>query len=1087
MLYEKSNQDRTDKLARAQSIAHIGSWDYDMATYKLTWSDELYRIYGVSPSTFTNTTENFINLIHPDDRTALQSWIYACVSGQKPGMLEFRCVWSDGTIHYIESQGELLLDDKGIPSHISGTAQEITERKKAAIALQESEQYNRILFECSPIGLALTRMDGTLVDVNPAFANLLGRTVEKTKGLTYWEITPQSYADKEQEQLRQLSFFGRYGPYEKEYIHKDGHHVAVRLSGLAITRNSEQYILSSVEDVSVSMQTKIALERSEEQLKQAVEIAGIGFFNHDLVTETLYCSPQMRAIYGLEPDEPVSMKTVIEAVYPADRESMVSSFKSAQNPAGSGVLSLSHRIVRRDGAIRWVEVSFQTYYSGAEETSYPIRVVGATRDVSERKQAETALLQTEANLHAMLDNSPYLTWLKDPAGRYITINKVFANYLHLEDPRQAVGKTDLDLQPKELAEKYLADDAEVMTSLKQKHVEEESSFDGNMTHWVETFKTPIVDKNGQVLGTVGFARDISERKQTEAELRIAAAAFEAQESLMITDADNVILRVNSAFTKNTGYTAEEVVGQTPSMFKSGRHNADFYRTMWKSILSTGAWQGEVWDKRKNGELFPAWLSISTVKRGDGGVTHYVGSYFDITERKAAEEEINLLAFYDPLTRLPNRRLLFDRLKLALMSSARSNKKCALLFIDLDNFKILNDTLGHDVGDLLLQQVAQRLVPCVREGDTVARLGGDEFVVILEDLSEYPLEAAAQTKSIGEKIITVLNQPYQLATHEHLSTSSIGVVLFSGHEQEADELFKQADIAMYQAKKSGRNTLCFFDPQMQNTINARAVLEGELRKAIENQQFQLHYQIQVDLMRRPLGAEALIRWLHPERGLVFPEQFIALAEETGLILPIGKWVLEAACAQLKIWHQETLTCDLILAVNVSARQFHQADFVAQVHTAVRSHAINPWQLKLELTESMLLENIEDTIATMNALKAIGIQFSLDDFGSGYSSLQYLKRLPLNQLKIDQSFIRNIAADSGDKAVVLAIIAMAQSMNLDVIAEGVETNVQRQLLLGKGCTHYQGYLFGRPAPIDEFEAQLKQACLSGFHHSAGHRTF
>ena len=980
-------------------------------------------------------------------------------------------MWSDGTIHYIEGQGELVLNDKGIPSHISGTAQDITERKKTAIALQESEQYNRTLFECSPIGLALTRMDGTLVDVNPAFANILGRTVEETKGLTYWEITPQSYAEKEQDQLRQLSFFGRYGPYEKEYIHKDGHHVAVRLSGLVIIRNSEQYILSSVEDVSVSMQTKIALERSEEQLKQAVEIAGIGFFNHDLVTESLYCSPQMRAIYGLAPDEPVSIKTVIEAVYPADREGMVSSFKSAQNPAGSGVLSLSHRIVRRDGAIRWVEVGFQTYYYGAEEARHPIRVVGATRDVTERKQAETALLQTEANLHAMLDNSPYLTWLKDPAGRYLTINKVFANYLHLEDPRQAVGKTDLDLQPKELAEKYLADDAEVMVSLKQKHVEE-SAFDGNMTHWVETFKTPIVDKNGQVLGTVGFARDISERKQAEAELRIAAAAFESQESLMITDADNVIMRVNSAFTENTGYTAEEVVGQTPSMLKSGRHNADFYRTMWKSILSTGAWQGEVWDKRKNGELFPAWLSISAVKRGDGGVTHYVGSYIDITERKAAEEKINLLAFYDPLTQLPNRRLLFDRLKLALISSARSKKKCALLFIDLDNFKILNDTLGHDVGDLLLQQVAQRLVPCVREGDTVARLGGDEFVVILEDLSEHSHEAAAQTKSIGEKIITALNQPYQLATHEHLSTSSIGVVLFSGHEQEADELFKQVDIAMYQAKKSGRNTLCFFDPQMQNTINARAVLEGELRKAIENQQFQLHYQIQVDLMRRPLGAEALIRWLHPERGLVLPEQFIALAEETGLILPIGKWVLETACAQLKTWQQEALTRDLILAVNVSARQFHQADFVAQVHTAVRSHAINPWQLKLERTESMLLENIEDTIATMNALKAIGVQFSLDDFGSGYSSLQYLKRLPLNQLKIDQSFIRNIAADNGDKAVVLAIIAMAQSMNLDVIAEGVETNMQRQLLLGKGCTHYQGYLFGRPAPIDEFEAQLKQ---------------
>lgn len=442
------------------------------------------------------------------------------------------------------------------------------------------------------------------------------------------------------------------------------------------------------------------------------------------------------------------------------------------------------------------------------------------------------------------------------------------------------------------------------------------------------------------------------------------------------------------------------------------------------------------------------------------------------ERKQIEEQVSQLAFYDPLTRMPNRRMLVDRLKQALAYSARSRQTGALLFIDLDNFKSLNDTLGHDVGDMLLQQVAQRLMSCLRESDTVARLGGDEFVVMLNNLGVQSLEAAAQTKAVGEKILAVLNQPYLLATHECHSTSSIGATLFYGNQQPIDELMKQADIAMYQAKNTGRNALCFFDPQMQENIASRVALEVELRKALAGQQFQLHYQIQVDSSHRPLGAEVLIRWIHPERGLVSPAQFILLAEETGLILPIGQWVLETACAQLKVWQQDELTRDLVLAVNVSAKQFRQIDFVAQVKSIVLRHAITPSLLKLELTESMLQENIEDTITTMNELSEIGIQFSLDDFGTGYSSLQYLKRLPLDQLKIDQSFVRDLATDSSDKAIVRTIIAMAQSLNLDVIAEGVETEQQRQLLFKRGCIHYQGYLFSKPVPIEQFEALLKR---------------
>ncbi len=468
-----------------------------------------------------------------------------------------------------------------------------------------------------------------------------------------------------------------------------------------------------------------------------------------------------------------------------------------------------------------------------------------------------------------------------------------------------------------------------------------------------------------------------------------------------------------------------------------------------------------------------WLALTCASSRDcnGNIMGGIAIVQDITERKTSEEKINSLAFYDPLTHLPNRRLLMERLHQALSSNTRIGREGALLLIDLDNFKSLNDTLGHHVGDLYLQQIAQRLISCVRKGDTVARLGGDEFVILLETLSGQPMEAATQVRIVGEKILTSLSQPYQLETNEYHSTASVGATLFTGHSLATDELLKQADIAMYQAKKAGRNTVRFFDEKMQERISTRFLLEGELRKALGNRQFQLHYQIQVDDSNRPIGAEALIRWNHPLRGMVSPLQFIPLAEETGLILPIGLWVLETACAQLKSWERESSTRDLVLAVNVSAKQFRQAGFVDRVHDAVRRHAINPTRLKLELTESMLVNDIEGIIATMNMLNEIDIQFSMDDFGTGYSSLQYLKRLPLDQLKIDMSFTRDLAVDS-DNTIVKTIIAMARSLNLDVIAEGVGTEEQRQLLSSYGCHHYQGYLFGRPVPIKQFEMLVKQ---------------
>jgi diguanylate cyclase (GGDEF)-like protein len=439
-------------------------------------------------------------------------------------------------------------------------------------------------------------------------------------------------------------------------------------------------------------------------------------------------------------------------------------------------------------------------------------------------------------------------------------------------------------------------------------------------------------------------------------------------------------------------------------------------------------------------------------------------------RKRAEDEINLLAYYDPLTHLPNRRLLLDRLQLAIAASSRTKREGALLFIDLDNFKTLNDTFGHAKGDLFLQQVTQRLTACVREGDTVARLGGDEFVVMLEDLSENPEDAAAQIKIVGEKILTNLNQPYALASQEHHGTASIGATLFGESRNSIDDLLKQADFAMYQAKADGRNTLRFFDPDLQAAVKARTVLEADLRQGIGKDQFLLYYQPQVDGAGRLIGAEALVRWQHPERGIVSPAEFIPLAEETGLILPLGDWVLETACRQMVAWAGRSETAHLTLAVNVSARQFRQDDFVEQVLAVVKRSDADPTKLKLELTESMLLDNLEGVVAKMIELQARGLSFSLDDFGTGYSSLSLLKRLPLRELKIDQSFVRDVLTDSNDATIARTVVALGQSLGLTVIAEGVETGEQWAFLARHGCHAYQGYLFSRPVPAQEFALLL-----------------
>jgi len=697
-----------------------------------------------------------------------------------------------------------------------------------------------------------------------------------------------------------------------------------------------------------------------------------------------------------------------------------------------------------------------------------VGVVLVFSDVTEKYLAETALRESEQHFRHLYQQTPLPYQSLDIEANILEVNDAWLSMLGytrsevigrcLGDYLTQAGVDTLTCEFPNCMQRGYLDGPELELICKN----------GSRKQVLINGKTAR-DSQGDFLSTHCILTDITERKQTEESLRIAATTFESQQGVTITNAQHVILRVNKAFTTVTGYSAQEAVGQNPRILRSGRHDSDFYAAMYQSLAATGAWAGEIWNRRKNGEVYPEWLSISTVKDEAGLTSHFVAIFSDISERINALLKIDTLAFYDPLTQLPNRRLLLDRLEQAQHVSTRHARNNALLFVDLDNFKTLNDTLGHHQGDLLLAQVAQRLKTCIREGDTIARLGSDEFVVMLENLSEEAIEAATQAETVADKILKTFQQDFALDSGLHRATPSIGITLFGGNSlQSSEQPLRHAELAMFQAKAAGRNTLRFFDARMQAEVSAHAALEADLREAVQQQQFLLYYQPQVMGAGRLTGVEALLRWQHPQRGMVSPAEFIPLAEASGLILPIGQWVLEAACAQLAAWAQQSALAHLTMAVNVSARQFKHEAFVDSVLATLARTQANPKRLKLELTESMLVEDVEAIIGKMGLLKAHGVMFSLDDFGTGYSSLAYLKRLPLDQLKIDQGFVRNIVTDPNDAVITKMVVLLAESMGLSVIAEGVELQAQADFLAHQGCHAYQGYLFSRPLPLAALEA-------------------
>ncbi|WP_327124450.1 putative bifunctional diguanylate cyclase/phosphodiesterase [Nitrincola sp. A-D6] len=583
--------------------------------------------------------------------------------------------------------------------------------------------------------------------------------------------------------------------------------------------------------------------------------------------------------------------------------------------------------------------------------------------------------------------------------------------------------------------------------------------------WDSTSISPLRTDTGEISHFIAVKEDITERLRAEEQLRMVAAVFEtSNEAIMVADHQGTIKVVNAAFERITGYSAAEVKGQNPSILSSGRHDRFFYNAMWESLNTEGCWSGEIWNRRKDGSVYPEWLSISALHDDEGQITEFVSVFSDITSRKEAEANIRHQAYYDALTQLPNRSLLLDRLEVAIITAERDQQMISVLFIDLDRFKYVNDTLGHEHGDELLMEVSKRLTQCVRESDTVARFGGDEFVILLHNI-----QSDRDAALVAEKIIRKLSDPFTLAGRDIIIGASIGLAMYPGESDDPDTLLRNADLAMYRAKQTGRNRFQFFTSSLQEHANTLMEMEQNLRQALEHGQLEVHYQPLVRAQSgRVTGVEALLRWHHPTLGMISPDQFIPLAEDTGLIGPIGQWVLETACQQISLWQQQGLK--LYLSVNISGRQRNLGMDAPLLHRILQESRLEAAQLVLEITEGMLLENSEETIAWLQSFCDLGVHLAIDDFGTGYSALSYLKRFPIDTLKIDREFVRDLTLDNEDALLVEAIISMARSLKLRLIAEGVETAEQRNVLFSLGCEFLQGYYFAKPMPAEALVAWM-----------------
>lgn len=851
--------------------------------------------------------------------------------------------------------------------------------------------------------------------------------------------------------------------------------IALFLSWLIFYRHQMTYRLleanrSLEHEVEQRRNAELQLLQSEARYRDISQSMADWIWEVDADGRYVFASGNVKDTLGYEPDELIG-KSPFDFM-PHDEAQRVATLFSDHVAQRAPITDIENWNINRDGErVCLLTNGVPVFDANGVFQGYR----GIDKDITRQKRDDERLQQQQEELQlkqqqleGLIENAPAIVYLKDTSGKYQMVNKRYADLMGMP-ASWFIGKTDRELHPGEVAERLINNDAYVTDHHEAIRREEELYLD-DKRHIYETIKFPLFDTTGKVVALCGISTDITARKQNEENLQLFRKVVEsANEAVVVTGLDGVITHINPAYETITGFNREEVLGKTPAIIRSGRQNEEFYREMWRRIIEHGHWEGEIWDRRKNGELFPKWLSINTVYDSEGEPSYHVGIFSDITDKKKTEEKLVNLAYYDPVTQLANRSLFFERLEHEISFSKRSGKKLAVLFIDLDRFKNINDTFGHTAGDELLINMAGRICSAVRKSDTVARLGGDEFTVILSQL-----DSMDDASRVATAITEMLYEPVTIQQNEIRVGGSIGIALYPEDGADSDTLSKKADMAMYQAKSHGRNTYQFFSLEMNQHLAERVTLEGELHHALENSDFRVYYQPKYRFEDEKLsGMEALLRWQHPEKGLISPDNFIPIAEESGLILPIGNMLFEETCRQIANW-QEIYCEPFHVAINLSAKQFRHSNLIRFFEEVLEQTGVAPERLEIEITESTIVTDTETAIETMQRLRDIGLNLAIDDFGTGYSSLNYLKRFPLTTLKIDRSFIQDVTVNANDAAIVSAIIAMAHSLELKVVAEGVETREQLAFLRERGCHEAQGYLFSPAVTAETITRQVLRNC-------------